>query len=188
MPQPILLPGDNATDKFLDEDQVGVSTSKIGFPNIRGCQGVVCVLDNGAMVGGHFTSGGTEQAMANKIKDVMNDQFPGAKIAKMFVAYNSQEKYSSGGDVRQKADLLGFKGKAQFFDTNKMDHAKQDGTYVEVASKNGSHELNYKRNTKMQYGEGPEIGSHMNQTVRAALAASATKMHHGASKTTSVKV
>jgi hypothetical protein len=58
-----------------------------------------------------------------------------------------------------------------------------------LTTHHGSFDIQYKRNTKMEYERGEKfVKSMKTPTVRAALAATATKMHSGESKTKSVRV
>jgi hypothetical protein len=161
---------------YLDEDQTGQDTSVIGFPHLLLCQGVVCVMTDGTLVGGHFTTGSTEAALAAKMNALITAN--GSGIRRMYVAYDSKKKATSAADFRGKAGLFGFHGDVYYFDTSKIQPA--DGTYVQVTSLGPTNGciVEYKRNEKMAYTHGPAPpGSLRPTTSGAALATNATTMH-----------
>lgn len=161
--------------KYLDEDQVGQDAMMIGFPHLLLCQGVVCVLGDGSLVGRHFTTGSTENQVAAAMQTLISGN--GTGIQRMYVAYDSRKKASSAQDAQGKAGLFNFHGDVYFFDCSKI--SPKDGTFVQVTSR-GPHSaclLEYKRNEKMQYTVSPVPGTSRPETTGARLAATASKLH-----------
>jgi hypothetical protein len=161
--------------KYLDEDETGTDAHKIGFPHLLLCQGVVCVMSNGHLIGGHFTSGSSEGSVASAMQGLINAN--GSGISRIYVAYDSRKKPASAADARGKAALFNFRGTVYYFDTSRIKPA--DGTYVEVSSVAGGRCLvQYKRNEKMSYASGAKIpGTNKSATTGAQLKPTASKMH-----------
>jgi hypothetical protein len=124
----------------------------IGFPNVVSCQGVLCVMSNGALIGGHVPLGGKiEKDMLSKMRDLINENGGAEQISQMYVASNSKRMLKqNGGSLEEKAQALGFKGPVRHYDISKGENV---GTYVQMTpmSDKGKCLVEYKNEKKMVY-------------------------------------
>ena len=171
---------------YLNEDQAGIDSDQIGFPHLLLCQGVVCTMENGSLIGGHFTTKGSDQRVAARMMELINENGGSGAIRSMCVAQNEdvREQHSATiSDSLEKARLLGFKGEVKLLDTAAI--KPKDGTYVQVTSQGllDDPTIEYKRNEKMAFAPGvpgplpPNIKGYGNHTVRADLGQDATILH-----------
>jgi hypothetical protein len=123
----------------------------MGFPNVNTCQGVVCVLKDGTIVGTHIASQDDEKRQLALMKDIINKN--GSGIATMYVARRDRSKdIANGMEPGDKAKELGFKGTLRTFDTGQG--SKNEGVYVQFSpmGDQGKCLVEYKKNEKMAYG------------------------------------
>ena len=66
---PAILEASGEEAVYLDEDQVGVAKGKLGFPHLLLCQGVVCAMKSGEMVGAHFSDEKTQMQVLNRMNE-----------------------------------------------------------------------------------------------------------------------
>ena len=86
----------------------------------------------------------------------------------MSVAYDSRKKPEGMLDAKAKAEVFGFAGDVDFFDTASMKNQPTDGTYVEVKNKGAAgFELNYAKHENMIHSMGKQAGSSVWQTMQA---------------------
>jgi hypothetical protein len=177
----------------LPQPQQG-DTPVVGFPNIRTCQGVVCVLKDGTMVATHVPLAVDEPRLLAKMKEIIGDR----EIATMYVASRDRSQtHETGLTPEEKAQLLGFTGKLRTFDTGKASKQNQ-GIYVEFtpAGHEGKCLVEYKKDKKMSYSDSILSTTDNNQRVRTAVAkhdsrlydeSNATKLHKASVKSRTVK-
>jgi len=160
--------------KYLQEDEAGSDPTMIGFPCLLLCQGVVCVMNDSHLIGGHFTDGATESAVAGKMKLMILANT--SRIERMYIAYDSTNKPVNASDAQAKADLFEFHGDVFFFDTSSI--TPEHGTYVQITSLGPGHDslVQFKRDEKMDYTK--EYPTEKTNIITdAKLKGTATKMH-----------
>ena len=50
---------------FLDEDEIGVDATMIGYPHLLLCMGVAVVMNDGSLIGAHVSNQATEANVLN---------------------------------------------------------------------------------------------------------------------------
>ena len=168
----------------------------VGFPNVNSCQGVLCVLKDGTMVGTHVPQASDEARLLQKMKEIIDQN--GSGIDSMYVASrNRSQTQETGGTPQEKAQMLGFTGKLRTFDTGVA--SKQDqGIYVEFTpvGKQGQCLVEYKKDKKMHYEKETLSTTDAKNRVRTAVSkyesrlhddSNATKLHKASVKTRTVK-
>lgn len=166
----------------------------VGFPNIRTCQGVVCVLKDGTIVATHVPLTVDEPRLLQKMKDIIGDR----EIATMYVASRDRSQtHETGSTPEEKARMLGFTGKLRTFDTGKASKVNQ-GIYVEFtpAGNEGKCLVEYKKEKKMDYDTSKLSTTNSQNQVRTAVAkiesrlydkSEATHLHKASVKSRTVK-
>jgi hypothetical protein len=167
--------GGNAV--FLDEDEVGKAHGKIGFPHIVLCQGVVCAMNNGTMIGAHFSSPNSQLQVSHKMINLINENGGPGEIKRMFVAYDSRHKPENMADAKQKAANFDFGGEVKFFDTATMKNKPTDGTYVEVAHDESGFQVEYAKSERMEHPKGTIGPGQKLQTVGAQIKPNLQSQH-----------
>lgn len=116
---------------YLDEDMVGADQAKICFPHLLLCMGVVLVMDDGSLIGAHFSGSSSEQAVLRAMRFAMDRQ--GGNAVQVYGMGHLAEHLRFGNmDIKGKAHALAFRGTAWFADMAFMNPT--NGSYAEVTS------------------------------------------------------
>jgi len=117
---------------YLDEDMVGEDPTKIGFPHLVLCMGVVVVMGDGSLIGAHFTKPTTEPALLRLFAEKVRSN--GSGMNELYCLANVAEHVDlhSGLDIYGKAKGIGFTGQGYVADFGVLNPT--DGTYAEVTS------------------------------------------------------
>ena len=136
---------------YLNEEQVGSDQTVVAYPHLVLCMGLTLQMDDGSLIGAHFTTSSSEEKIAGKILNEIADH--GGQPTKMFLTGNFHEHVTTHGgrDYTGKADLIGYAGDVLCFDTQKI--KPKQGTFVRLTSLgagNGCH-VEYKREERVVY-------------------------------------
>lgn len=155
---------------FLDEQMVGSDAALIGFPRLILCMGVVVLMDDGTLVGAHFTTGESEQDLLRLLAIAVRDH-GGAKQELYCVADLESHFRGGGSDIHGKANGLGFTGQGYVADLGLLNPTQ--GTYAQVASNGAGNRaiVRCKLDQHMDYitnfKQGPAVKMHKTQTKPA---------------------
>lgn len=117
---------------YLDEDMIGSDPAKIGFPHLVFCMGVVVLMEDGSLIGGHSTAGKVNyQAFLRAMRNSIGNS--GMKMNRMYCIGDLRRHYEfEGATVPEKANALGFTGEALEIDLAQI--CPENGSYAEVVS------------------------------------------------------
>lgn len=135
---------------YLDEDRVGADPAVICYPHLLLCMGVTVLMSDGSLVGAHVSNSTTEDAVLHELASEIARLAP-LTMRRMYCTGNVDLHTNSGGkSVQQKANAIGFHGKAYLFDTGRI--KPKDGTFVQVTSNGPNHQcaIQYKRDEKVR--------------------------------------
>lgn len=135
---------------FLDEDRIGSDRNAICYPHLLLCMGVTVLMSDGSLVGAHVSDATTEDAVLAELAAEIRGLAP-LTMQRMYCTGNMDVHTSHGGkSVEQKANAIGFHGKAYLFDTGRI--KPRDGTFVQVTSNGANHQcsIQYKRDEKVR--------------------------------------
>lgn len=146
---------------YLDEDMTGEDPAEVCYPHLLLCMGVTVLMNNGSLVGAHFTKPSTEAALGAQMLVLINAN--GSGMRELYCTANLPDHITHHGglDVHGKAQMLGFHGDAYSFDTSSIN--PQHGTFVSVRSNGANHHcaIYYKRDEKVRAlytkGIGPNV-------------------------------
>lgn len=142
-----------APQVFLDEEMVGVSNDTLGFPDLKLCQGVVCAMQDGTMIGGHFSSEKSEVNMLNRMVNEVHKHGGPSAIQQVMVGYDPAKKPANMLDAAAKAAALGFQGNVQFVNTGGYKQDPGEGVFMQVKrSEDGGMAASCAKNSSMDYG------------------------------------
>lgn len=117
---------------YLDEDMVGADGHKIAFPHLLLCMGVVVQMQDGSLIGAHFTRPTTEAAILRMMQQLIRTNGSGMAMLYCMGNLGQHVDHHGGLDIHGKAAGLGFRGEGWVAD---FGHLKPtDGTYAEVTS------------------------------------------------------
>lgn len=117
---------------YLDEDMVGVDANMIAFPHLLLCMGVVVVMQDGSLIGAHFTTPRTEQTLLRLMLDKIAAN--GSEMDQLYCMANLAEHIGNHGglDINGKAEGIGFTGQGYVADFGVL--KPTDGTYAQLTS------------------------------------------------------
>jgi hypothetical protein len=137
--------------KYLNEDQVDTDSNVVCYPHLLLCMGVTLLMDDGALIGGHYTRKSTEEKVSNKIIAAITKH--GGRATRMYMTGNFYEHVQNHGgqDYTGKARLIGYTGEVVCFDTQSM--KPKDGTFVRITSLGANADclVEYKREERVVY-------------------------------------
>jgi hypothetical protein len=113
--------------------------------------GVTVLMDDGTLIGGHYTSPSTEAKVSQKFIAAMAKH--GGRATRMYLTgnfYEHVQKYG-GQDYTGKARLIGYTGEVLCFDTQKI--KPKDGTFIRITSLGAGADclVEYKREERVLY-------------------------------------
>lgn len=137
--------------KYLNEDQVDTDHHVICYPHLVLCMGVTLLMNNGDLIGAHFTDKGTEAKVSDKVKKALAAHGGAAKRMYMTGNFYEHVRRAGGQDYTGKAHLVGYTGDVFCFDTNSI--KPKQGTFVRITSTHvdGSCLVEYKREERVVY-------------------------------------
>ncbi|MBN8421921.1 MAG: hypothetical protein J0L73_23590 [Verrucomicrobia bacterium] len=153
--QTVTTAPDGAAQVFLDEEMVGVANDTLGFPDLKLCQGVVCAMNDGTMIGAHFSSEKSEVNVLNLMVNEIQKHGGPAAISQVVVGYDPNKKPASMLGASGKAAALGFQGNVEFVNTGAMKQDPGEGVFMQVRhGEGGGLEVSCARNASMKYDVG----------------------------------
>lgn len=153
--QTVTTAAEGAPQAFLDEEMVGVANDTLGFPDLKLCQGVVCAMNDGTMIGAHFSSEKSEVNVLNLMVNEIQKHGGPAAINQMVVGYDPNKKPATMLDAGGKAAALGFQGNVDFVNTGGMKQEPGEGVFMQVKhGEAGALEVSCARNDSMKYDVG----------------------------------
>ena len=139
---------------FLDEDEIGVDTTMIGYPHLLLCMGVAVVMNDGSLIGAHVSNQTTEANVLNGLLQKVTAH--GGNMSQLYCFANMAEHVTRHGcmDITGKANAIGFHGQGYSFDFAFM--KPKDGAYCEITTTGAGSvaTVRYKRNEKLDYARG----------------------------------
>lgn len=136
---------------YLNEDQVGSDPTVIAYPHLLLCMGLTLQMDDGSLIGAHFTNSSTEARVAAKI--IREIAAHGGTAARMYLTGNFYEHVGKHGgqDYTGKAGLIGYTGDVFCFDTRTI--KPKQGTFVRLTSHGPGNGclVEYKREERVVY-------------------------------------
>ena len=137
--------------KYLNEDQVDTDHHVICYPHLVLCMGVTLLMDNGDLIGAHYTDKETEGKVSDRVKKALATH--GGAAERMYMTGNFYEhvRRAGGQDYTGKAKLVGYTGDVYCFDTQSI--KPKQGTFVRITSTHlgGSCLVEYKREERVVY-------------------------------------
>lgn len=152
---------------YLNEDQVGTDQTVIAYPHLLLCMGLTVQMDDGVLIGGHYTSSSTEEKVSDKIVNLIDVH--GGNPTRMYLTGNFYEHVQKHGgrDYTGKAALIGYAGDVFCFDTRSI--KPKDGTFVRLTSLGvdaGCH-VEYKREERVVYTDiNDRVGSSLQKNPK----------------------
>ena len=141
--------------RLLPEDQVGTDQNKIGFPKLIICMGVVVEMDNGTLIGAHYTPGAGQTQVSNAFNTAITNN--GGAMTRMYCIshYDAHQRFH-GSTVPAKAAAINFHGTVYLLNLDNKSSASGT-TYAEVEKGTGNNRcaIRYKRQAKVDMIEGP---------------------------------
>lgn len=118
---------------MLSEDQYGTDASRIGFPGLISCMGLVVLLNDGSLVAAHVVLPDLEPLLLQKVGSKVTRN--GSGIDTLYGLADVARHTATGClDITGKANALGYSGMAYLAD---LSHGgrPQHGIYAELTSK-----------------------------------------------------
>ena len=110
---------------YLDEDMTGQDPAEVCYPHLLLCMGVTVLMNDGWLVGAHFTKPSTEADLGAQMLVLINANGSGMHELYCTADLPDHVTHHGGLDVHGKAQMLGFHGDAYSFDTSTIN--PQDG-------------------------------------------------------------
>jgi hypothetical protein len=136
---------------YLNEDEAGTDATVVCYPHLVLCMGVTLLMDDGVLIGAHFTDSSTEDKVSQKIKKLITTH--GGSATRMYLTGNFYEHVQKHGgkDYTGKASLIGYSGDVLCFDTRQI--KPKDGTFVRITSHGAKADclVEYKREERVVY-------------------------------------
>ena len=170
---------------YLDEDMIGTDANMIAFPHLLLCMGVVVVMQDGSLIGAHFTTPQTEQSLLHGMRRTILGN--GSGMDQLYCMANLAEHiHKFGGlDINGKAEALGFAGQGYVADFGVF--KPTDGTYAQVTTNGAGHRatVRCKLNEHMvyAYGAGVHVLKAFNKSTTLATGESFSRNRLAAAST-----
>lgn len=152
---------------YLNEDQVGTDPTVIGYPHLLLCMGLTLQMDDGALIGAHFTRKSSEDRVADKLNRAITSH--GGAPERMYLTGNFYEHVQNHGgeDYTGKAALIGYRGPVYCFDTRSI--KPKQGTFVRLTSFGAGAGclVEYKREERVVYTDNHDnVGSSLQKNPK----------------------
>lgn len=146
---------DRIMPKFLNERQIGMDPTKIGFPNLGDCMAMVLV-DEGGLFGFHLTRGDLSNAPLF-VRYVQAHRNYTGHLMGLYAAANFKRRYGQSGgrgnweeEMTAIAAAAGYTGQVNGYDLGDTGIKAPEAIYTEFRAQGSDCTVWYKRMSKIQ--------------------------------------